>query len=124
MRTNISNWSRIALGAFLILYAINQFFHFVPMSYSEMPDEAENFLDSVVTYLPLLYIFEIIIGLFLIFNKWTSFILIVLFPLSVSFLIFTYANSDLGETWPAFFVAALNCFLLFNGREKYKLLFD
>jgi len=124
METNISKWLRIFLGLFLIVYALNQFLHFIPTGYTEMPEEARDFLDAVVIYLPLLYFFEIITGLFLIFNKWTSFILIVLFPLSVSFLIFTFANQDLSETWPALFVAALNIFLLFQSREKYKPLFD
>lgn len=124
METNISKWLRIFLGLFLIVYALNQFLHFIPTGYTEMPEEARYFLDAVVIYLPLLYFFEIITGLFLIFNKWTSFILIVLFPLSVSFLIFTFANQDLSETWPALFVAALNIFLLFQSREKYKPLFD
>jgi putative oxidoreductase len=124
METNISKWLRIFLGLILIVYALNQFLHFIPTGYTEMPEEARDFLDAVVIYLPLLYFFEIITGLFLIFNKWTSFILIVLFPLSVSFLIFTFSNQDLSETWPALFVAGLNIFLLFQSREKYKPLFD
>jgi hypothetical protein len=88
-----------------------------------MPEDARNFLDAVVMYLPILYIFEIIIGLFLIFNKWTAFILIVLFPLSVSFLIFMFANGELAITWPALVVATLNVILIVNNRERYKTLF-
>jgi putative oxidoreductase len=124
MKTNVSKGFRVCLGTFLIIYALNQFLHFFPTGYSEMPEDARNFIDGVVVYLPFLYIFEILIGLLLIMNKWSSFILIVLFPLSVSFLIFTIANKDLTETWPALFVAAANIFLLLNNREKYKLLFD
>lgn len=124
MESNISKWLRIFLGLFLIVYALNQFLHFIPSGYTEMPDEARDFLDAVVMYLPLLYFFEIITGLFLLFNKWTSFILIVLFPLSVSFLIFSFANQDLSETWPALIVAGLNITLLFHSREKYRPLFQ
>ena len=80
-------------------------------------------LDAVVAYLPLLYVFEIIPGLFLVFNKWTAFILIVIFPLSISILFFAFANQDLSETWPAIVVAAINVILLVNEREKYKPLF-
>ena len=124
MKTTISKWSRIFLGLFLIVYALNQFLHFLPSGYTEMPEEARDFLDAVVMYLPLLYMLEIITGLFLIFDKWSAFILVVLFPLSVSFLIFTFANQDLSETWPALLVAGLNITLLTLGREKYKPLFD
>ena len=123
MKGNLSKWGRIFLGIFLIIYALNQFLHFLPTSYGQMPEDARNFLDAVVMYLPILYIFEIIIGLFLIFNKWTAFILIVLFPLSVSFLIFMFANGELAITWPALVVAALNVILIVNNRERYKTLF-
>ena len=121
---NMAKWFRITLGVFLIGYALNQFFHFLPTGYSGMPDEARKFIDAVVIYLPFLYILEIIIGLALIFNKWTAFILIVLAPLSISFLIFTYANNDISETWPALFVAAFNVILLIENRERYKPLLE
>lgn len=124
MNTATSKGLRVTLGLILIVYALNQFFHFLPTGYGQMPEEARYFIDAVYMYLPFLYVFEIIIGLFLVLNKWTAFILIVLFPLSVSFLIFTYANQDLSETWPALIVALLNVILLINDREKYKPLFD
>ncbi|MEQ8424572.1 MAG: hypothetical protein RIA63_07665 [Cyclobacteriaceae bacterium] len=124
MKNNLSKWLRIFLGVFLIIYALNQFFHFLPAGYGQMPEQARNFIDAVVMYLPLLYAFEILIGLFLIFDRWTALILIVLFPLSVSFLIFMFANKDISETWMALVVALLNIALLFNYREKYKPLFS
>lgn len=115
---------RVLLGAFLVLYALNQFLHFLPSGYGKMPEEARYFIDAVYMYLPFLYMLEIVIGLLLIFNKWTAAILIVLFPLSVSFLIFTYANQDLAETWPALLVALLNLALLFSYKDKYLPLFE
>lgn len=123
MKKNISKWGRLILGVFLILYALNQFMHFVPTSYGSMPEDAQNFLDAVVMYLPFLYVFEIIIGLLLVLDLWSAFILIVLFPLSVSFLIFMFADGELKETWPALFVALLNVILLLNSKERYISLF-
>jgi putative oxidoreductase len=123
-KENTAKWMRTFLGLVLIIYALNQFFHFIPTGYGSMPENARNFIDGVAVYLPLLYIFEIVIGFFLIFNKWPSFILIVLFPLSVSFLIFNFANNDMSETWPALIVAGLNIALLLNEKEKYKPLFN
>ena len=124
MKTNMSKWFRIFLGIFLIVYALNQFLHFLPAGYGEMPEDARNFIDGVAVYLPYLYIFEIIVGVFLVLNRWSAFIQIVIFPLSVSFLIFTCANQDIGETWPALIVAAINVYLIVSDREKYKPLFE
>lgn len=114
---------RIILGLFLIVYALNQFFHFLPSGYGDMPVNAKDFLDGVAIYLPYLYMFEIIIGLLLILNKWTSFILIVLFPLTLSFLIFVFSNGDMSKIWTAIVVGALNIILLLNRSKVYKPLF-
>lgn len=116
-------WLRIFLGLFLIVYALNQFFHFLPSSYGKMPENAMDFLDAVLIYLPMLYILEIILGSLLVFNKWTPFLLLVLFPLSVAFLIFSISNQDLSDAWPALVVAFLNFTLLLFEKEKYKPLF-
>jgi len=105
------------------LYALNKFFHFFPSGYGQMPKEAEEFLDSTLLFLPFLYIFEIIIGLFLVFNKWPAAIYVVLFPLTVSFLIFSFTNKDFGDMWPALLVAILNITMLYSERGKYKPMF-
>jgi hypothetical protein len=115
---------RTILGLFLIFYALNKFFHFLPSSYGAMPEITKDFLDAVAGYLPALYIFEIVIGLFLVFNKWTSFVLIVLFPLSASFLIFSISNGEFSKAWPAIVVALLNIILILRRREMYKPLFN
>lgn len=120
MKKSLSKYGRILLGAFLVIYALNQFFHFFPSGYGKMPEDARNFIDAVVMYLPMLYLFEIVIGLLLILNKWSTLLLIVLFPLSLSFLIFMFANQDFSETWPALFVGILNIILIINDREKVR----
>ncbi len=112
----------IILGAFLIIYAVNEFVHFFPTSYGKMPDFAQNYLDAVAPFLPALYIFEIIVGIFLIFNIWIPFIAIVLAPLSVSFMIFNFANGD-WNILTAVFVAVMNLILIYQYWPKYKPLF-
>lgn len=125
MKTNnFSKWPRLLLGFFLIVYGLNQFFHFIPSTYGQMPENTRSFIDAVVEYLPYLYIFEILVGLFLIFNKWTAFIYVVLFPLSIAFLMFTILNSDMNNIWPALIVAILNFGLMFNHKQQYKPLFN
>jgi len=118
------NILRITLGLFLVLYALNQFLHFIPTGYGAMPDSSRAFIDSVAGYLPALYIFEIIVGLLILMNKWVSFLLIVLFPLSIAFLIFSISNQDLLENWPAFVVAILNLTLVYFNRNIYTPLFS
>ena len=125
MKTNTPTykWLRIFLGIFLILYALNKFLNFIPTSYGQMPKDAQYFLDATVVFLPYLYVFEIIIGLLFIFGKWSAFLYIVLFPLTISFLIFSFSNKDLNDMWPALIVAILNFILLFGEKDKYKPLF-
>ncbi|WNH08231.1 hypothetical protein [Thalassobellus suaedae] len=123
-KANISKWSRTILGLFLIIYALNQFLHFLPTSYDSMPENTRDFIDTVAEYLPYLYFFEIIIGLFLIINKWSAFIVIVLFPLTISFLIFNLLNNDLIKILPALIVAFLNFTLIIINKKKYKPLFS
>lgn len=119
-----TKWLRIFLGIFLIIYGLNKFFHFIPSSYGQMPENAQEFLDSILIFLPYLYIFEILIGVFLVLNKWPALIYIVLFPLTISFLIFTFTNKDFSDMWPALVVAILNVLLLISEKEKYKPLFN
>ena len=116
-------WFQIVLGIFLIVYALNKFFHFIPSSYGDMPETAQDFLDSTAVLLPYLYFFEIIIGFLLVINKWSPAIYIILAPLTIAFLIFSFSNKDFNEMWPALFVAILNFLLLLSEKGKYKPLF-
>ena len=122
-KTDVTKIISIVLGVFLIIYALNQFFHFFPMSYGKMPEFTRSFLDSTLPFLPALYVLEILLGLMLILNKWVPFIVIVLAPLSISFLIFNVSNGGM-NILSAAFVAILNLVLLIQYREKYMPLFS
>jgi len=98
--------------------------HFLPSSYGTMPENTRTFIDAVAPYLPYLYFFEILIGLLLIINKWTPFMIIVLFPLTIAFLIFNLSDNDYINIWPSIIVAFLNIVLMFNYKDKYKPLFS
>lgn len=134
MKTKTTNWLNIILGLFLITYAVNQFLHIVPTSYGEMPEFTQSYLDAIAPFLPALYVFEIIIGLLLVLNIWRPFILILLTPLTVNFLIFNFTNliveytgdnlaDNPGRIWPAALVTILNIILLCQYRDRYKPLF-
>jgi putative oxidoreductase len=113
----------ILLGTFLTIYAANQFLHFLPAGYGKMPDFTREYLDAMLPFLPALYIFELVLGIFLITNKWTPFIIIVLAPLSINFLIFNLANGG-WNIFSAGFVALMNFILIYMHKEKYKPLFQ
>ena len=124
MNKNMTRILRTFLGLFLVIYSLNQFFHFFPTSYGDMPESARAFIDAVAGYLPYLYIFELLIGVLLILDVWTNILLIVIAPLSVAFLIFNFANQDMGETFPALIVAVVNVVLLIDKKDKYLPLFS
>lgn len=112
----------IVLGTFLIIYAANQFLHFLPSGYGKMPEFTREYLDAVLPFLPALYIFEIILGIAFITNKWVPFLVIILAPLSVNFLIFNFANGG-WNILTAAFVAVMNLALIYQYRDRYKPLF-
>ena len=108
--------------------------HIIPTSYGDMPEFTQSYLDAIATFLPALYIFEIIIGILLVFNIWNPFVVIMLAPLTVNFLIFNFTNMilafpnnnvayNIGRIWPAALVAVLNIILIFAYKDKYKPLF-
>ena len=134
MNTKYTNLLNIVLGLFLIFYAANQFLHILPTSYGDMPEFTQSYLDATAPFLPALYVFEIIIGLMLVINRWRPFILLVLAPLTINFLIFNITNlildystnaltENLGRIWPAALVAILNIILIFHYQDRYKPLF-
>ncbi len=112
----------IVLGAYLIIYAANQFLHFMPSGYGKMPEFTKDYLDAVLPFLPALYIFEIILGIAFITNKWVPFLVILLAPLSINFLIFNFANGGWNIVSAAF-VAVLNLVLIYQYRDLYRPLF-
>ncbi|XOV94928.1 MAG: hypothetical protein ACFHWX_09500 [Bacteroidota bacterium] len=124
MNSKAEKWIRTLLGVYLVGYALNHFVHLVPTSYGAMPEVTENFIDSIIMYLPYMYFFEILVGLLLIFNKYTGFLLIMLFPLSFSFMMFNIINGNIVMLWPAILVAALNIILLAIHKDRYQPLFE
>lgn len=131
MNTKSTKVLSIILGLFLIVYAVNQFVHVFPTSYGNMPEFTQSYLDAIAPFLPALYIFEVIIGLLLVFNVWNPLLLIILAPLTVNFLIFNVTNlvvdiavgsasAKIGIIWPAALVAILNIILILQYRNKYK----
>lgn len=110
---------KLLLGSFLIIYALIRFYFFFEVNNEVATTEGEEVfkgvklqLPSLYSYLPYMYIIEVIFGLFLIFDKWSFIVLTILSPLSFTFIFFCIANNDLSELSLAIFVTLIDIILL------------
>ena len=89
MNSKFTQIVRILLGLILIAFGINKIYTFIPLP--QPPQEAADFMASLANtgyILTVVAIFEIIIGLLLIFKTWVPFALLLLVPISVNILLF------------------------------------
>lgn len=123
MNSQFTKIVRILLGIILILFGANKLYSFIPLP--EPSPEAAEFISSLAAtgyVLTIIAIFEIFIGLLLLFKKWVPFALVLLVPLSLNILLF-HLFLDVPSVGTAILVAALNGILLYKHRQKYKPLF-
>jgi len=114
---------RIALGIILVVFGANKIYSFIPLP--QPPPEAASFLNSLADtgyILLLVAVFEIIIGLMLLFKIWAPFVLLLLVPLSLNILLF-HLFLDIPAIGAALLVVVLNGILLYKNRHKYRPLF-
>lgn len=124
MNSNFTKLMRILLGAILVIFGLNKFLNFIPAP--ELPENAANFINSLLStgyILQVVGIVEIIIGIFLLMNKWVAFALIVLVPISVNILLF-HLFLDIPGISGALLVAVINGVLMYKLWPKYKPLFN
>lgn len=123
MNSKFTQIVRILLGLILIVFGANKIYSFIPLP--QPPQAAADFIASLADtgyILTLVAIFEIIIGLLLIFRLWVPFVLLLLVPLSVNILLF-HLFLDIPAIGTSILVVALNGILLYKHRQKYKPLF-
>jgi putative oxidoreductase len=123
MNSQFTKAVRILLGLILIVFGANKFYSFIPLP--QPSEQALGFMESLADtgyVLRVIAIFEIVIGLLLLFKKWVPFILLLLIPLSLNILLF-HLFLDVPSIGTAALVVALNGILLYKHRQKYKPLF-
>jgi uncharacterized membrane protein YphA (DoxX/SURF4 family) len=111
------------LALILIVFGANKLYPFIPLP--QPPQSAADFMGSLAAtgyVLPVVAIFEIFIGLLLIFKKWVPFALLLLAPISLNILLF-HLFLDVPAITIALVVVILNCILLYKYKQKYKPLF-
>lgn len=123
MNSTFTKIVRILLGLILIVFGANKIYAFIPLP--QPPQVAVDFMNSLADtgyILTLVALFEIIIGLLLIFRLWVPFVLLLLIPLSLNILLF-HLFLDVPMIGTAILIVALNGILLYKHRQKYKPLF-
>jgi len=123
MNSKFTQIVRIVLGIILLVFGANKIYPFFELP--QPPAEAASFIQSLAEtgyVLTVVAIFEIVIGLMLIFKLWVPFALLVLVPISLNILLF-HLFLDVPAIAGALVVVALNVILLYKHKQKYRPLF-
>ncbi len=123
MNSQFTKIVRILLALILIAFGANKLYTFIPLP--QPSPEAADFLTSLANtgyVITIIAIFEIVIGILLLFKKWVPFALLLLVPLSLNILLF-HLFLDVPSIGTAILVVAMNGILLYKHRKKYTPLF-
>ena len=122
MNINAEKITRVLLALILVIFGLNKFFNFLPMP--PMPEAAQGFMGALIEtgYLMLFVaIIEIISGIFLLLNRYSTLILILIFPVLLNAFLF-HLFLDLKGIGGALLIISLNIFLIVRSFDKYKIL--
>ncbi len=126
MNSTFTKILRIILGLGLLFFGLSKLIHLNIMPPHIYTGEAAIFIDSLSNtgyILKVIGIFEIFIGLLLLFNKWVSFALLLLAPISVNILLF-HMFLDIPGLIIAVVVVFLNTILIYKHWKVYRPLFN
>ncbi|TBX71050.1 DoxX protein [Flavobacterium silvisoli] len=114
---------RVVLGLVLIVFGANKFLHFIPAEpLTGAAGEFMNSLGATGYIFPVVGVFEVIIGVLLVFRKWVAFALILLAPISINILLF-HLFLDIPGLGVALLVVVFNTILIYKHWQQYKPLF-
>ena len=122
MKINAETITRTILALSLLMFGLNKFLNFMP--FPPMPEEAQKFMGALMESGYIMYIVaivEILSGVFLLINKFSSFWLIVIFPILLNAFLF-HLFLDIAGIAGALFAITLNIFLIIKSFGVYKVL--
>lgn len=125
MNSTFTKILRIILGLGLLFFGLTKLIHFNIMPTHIYTGEAAIFIDSLSNtgyILKAVGIFEILIGLLLLLNKWIPFALLLLAPISVNILLF-HLFLDIPGLIVALVIIVLNAILIYKHWKVYRPLF-
>lgn len=114
---------QILLGLMLVVFGLNKFFGFLPMS--PMPGPAGVFIGALAAtgyMMKMVAVVEVFVGALLLLRKFVALALVMLVPISVNIIAF-HLFLDLPGIGGAAIVAFFNLYLLIVYRAAYKGMF-
>ncbi|MEH6764359.1 DoxX family membrane protein [Aequorivita antarctica] len=125
MNSTFTKILRIILGLGLIFFGLSKLMHFNFMPTHIYTGDAAIFIDSLSNtgyILKVVGVFELFIGLLLLFNKWVPFALLLLAPITLNILLF-HLFMDTPGLIIAIVILALNAILIYKHWKVYRPLF-
>ncbi|MCE2780117.1 MAG: DoxX family membrane protein [Algoriphagus sp.] len=122
MKERVVKIIRVLLALILIIFGLNKFLNFIPLP--PMPEAAQAFMGALIEtgYLMVIVaIVEIIAGIFLLINRYSAFMLILIFPILLNALLF-HLFLDLKGIGGALLTISLTIFLMVKAFDSYKIL--
>ncbi|MCE2777780.1 MAG: DoxX family membrane protein [Algoriphagus sp.] len=122
MKERLVKIIRVLLALILIIFGLNKFLNFIPLP--PMPEAAQAFMGALIEtgYLMVIVaIVEIIAGIFLLINRYSAFMLILIFPILLNALLF-HLFLDLKGIGGALLTISLTIFLMVKAFDSYKIL--
>ena len=124
MNSTFTKILRIVLALGLLVFGLNKFIGFMPIP--ELPAQAADFMSSLNAagyVLPIVGGLEVLIGLLLLFNKWTPFALLLLAPISIN-IVLVHLFLDMPGFLSALIIILLNIVLIYKHWKAYRSLFQ
>ena len=122
MKERVVKIIRVLLALILIIFGLNKFLNFMPLP--PMPEAAQAFMGALIEtgYLMVIVaIVEIIAGIFLLINRYSAFMLILIFPILLNALLF-HLFLYLKGIGGALLTISLTIFLMVKAFDSYKIL--
>lgn len=126
MNSTFTRILRIVLGLGLIFFGLGKIIHFNFLPTPTFTEDAYSFMESLNNtgyVLIVLGVFEIFIGVLLLFKKWVSFALILLAPITLNILLFHLFLDSPGIIL-AMIVVGINGLLIYKHWKVYRPLFN
>lgn len=117
--------ARVLLGLIFLVFGLNFFFHFIPMTPPPMSKEATAFSGGLFGsgyFFQYLKVIEVISGFFLLINRFTAFFVLVLLPISVNIALYHTILAPAGAPM-AIGIIVINIFLCVAYIKYYKSVF-
>jgi len=124
MNLNAEKVTRSLLALILIVFGLNKFLNFMPLP--PMPEPAESFMGALMDtgyIMVIVAALEVISGIFLMINKYSALILVIVFPVLLNAFLF-HLFLDFKGIGGALLALSLAIFLMYKSFNTYKVLWS